>query len=398
MENQKSQSLLEILKIDNKCTGCGACASICPVEAITMSYDTEGFYYPEVNFQLCTDCKLCEQKCHVLSSPIKQPTPSFTSYMCWTKDVKLRKASSSGGMFSMLANTILNEGGVVFGARYNYEKERLEHDHTDNYDLSEFRKSKYIESYTGHTFAIVKQFLKDGRMVLFCGTPCQIMGLKAYIGQKYKEKLLLVDFICHGVPSNLHFTEYKHMVEAKVKSKIISFDFRPKNDKRGWHASNIQLDFINEKRLDELYPENLYYTAFQKNTLLRKPCYSCEYCNYHASDITIADFWGILRYKPEVDDDKGISLAIMNSTKGAIFFDKLESLMEREELPINAVEYAYEKRDADSYNINYRNVIAKEVIDKGYIATMKRLYSKKIKYYKIRKNLSRVKRFFIKKK
>ncbi len=398
MENKKGQSPLKILNIDDECTGCGACASICPVDAITMAYDAEGFYYPQVDFDVCTDCKLCEKNCHVLNTAAKQATPSFTPYMCWSKDEGLRMVSTSGGMFSMFANSVLDEGGVVFGARYNYEQERLEHDHTDNYDLSEFRKSKYIESYTGKAFSELKQFLKDGRMVLFCGTPCQIVGLKTYLGDKYEDQLLLVDFICHGVPSNLHFTEYKQMIEAKKNSKVISLDFRPKDDKRGWHASNMQMEFINNKKLDELYPENLYYTAFQKNILLRKACYSCDYPNFHSSDITIADFWGIHRYKSEIDDDKGISLVMINSNKGRSFFDKLETLMEKEELPISAVEYAYKKRDKEGFNLDYRNIIAKEVVDRGYITTMKRLYGKGIRSYKIRRALSKIKRIVIKKK
>ena len=173
---------LRILNIKDKCTGCGACVSICPKAALTIDYNDEGFYYPHLKQDLCIDCKSCEKVCHVLNIKIpEQPPRQYAAYMCKSHNKELIRKSSSGGMFSTLASHVLKQGGVVYGARYNYDIERLEHCSTDNCSLDELRKSKYIESYTGDIFKKVGENLRKGRMVLFCGTPCQIAGLTSYL-------------------------------------------------------------------------------------------------------------------------------------------------------------------------------------------------------------------------
>ena len=238
--------LLKILHIEDTCTGCGACVSTCPKHALTLSYDREGFYYPQIDIDKCVNCHVCENSCHVLNAQVPaSPSLNFKAYMIKAKDKDVVRKSSSGGAFTLLANIILEDGGIVYGARYNYDKERLEHCSSDKCSMDELRKSKYIESFLGETFKDVREQLLTGRKVLFCGTPCQIEGLHYYLETKKTDtsNLLLVRFICHGVPANQFFTEYKHYEEKKHKSKMISFDFRPKTN--GWRSSDWKMTFAN---------------------------------------------------------------------------------------------------------------------------------------------------------
>ncbi len=395
MEKQKNKRTLDILKIDDTCTGCGACANVCPTSAITMAYDAEGFYYPQVDFDVCIDCYQCERQCHVLDKNPKKQEHNFTSYMCWAKDEELRMNSSSGGLFSVIAAYVLKQGGVVFGARYNYKEERLEHANTEDYDLSEFRKSKYIESFTGDTFSQAETFLKEGRFVLYCGAPCQIVGLKTYLHNKEWDNLILLDFICHGVPANKHFTEYKHFEEKMQKSKINHLDFRPKGEMKGWSGASLKFTLKTGNVVYKTNADSLYYKSFYGNAFLRKSCYQCDYTHRPASDITLADFWGIYKYKPELNDNKGISLALLNTAQGSRVFDIINNELESEELPQSAVEYVFKERTIEAFNLEKRNMNAKAAEENGFISTMKQMYGKDISRYKIRRKLSVVKKFIL---
>jgi len=391
MEKKKNNYSLAITGIKDMCTGCGACANICPVNAIDMAYDEEGFYCPVVDVNLCIGCLKCERHCHVLSLERKDGSLSFAPYMCWAKDEDLRYKSTSGGVFSLLADAILVKGGVVFGARYNFEKERLEHNHTDNFDLSEFRKSKYAESTTLNTFTEVKAFLSSGRYVLYCGTPCQIVGLKTFLTGTNVSKLVLVDFICHGVPSCKHFFDYIKHLERKFSDKVKSFDFRPKEKMSGWRVANVHINMQKGRVLDVLHYEDLYARPFQENLLLRKSCYKCSITQLHEADLTLGDFWGIRRYKPEIDDDCGISLVVVNSAKGEKAFGAIEeSKMESEKLPVSAVTYAYKPREEMRYDLKKRAVIAEEVKEKEFVKVMIRKYGRDIFCRKVKRNVRRM--------
>lgn len=252
---------LRILDIKDSCTACGACVSSCPKQALQLAYDDEGFYFPQLNVSKCVDCKSCEKVCHVLRAPrLLHVSQKYKAFMVKANDAEIVKSSSSGGVFTILANYVLSKKGVVFGARYNFDKERLEHCSTDNCSLIELRKSKYIESYVGTSFKEVLTNLKNERMVLFCGTPCQIDGLSQFLRtrQVNTKNLLLVRFVCHGVPSNKFFAEYKHFEERKYGSKMNSFDFRPKT--RGWRNSDWKMSFENGKTIGG--PYYYFYSSF----------------------------------------------------------------------------------------------------------------------------------------
>lgn len=379
---------IKILHINEKCTGCGACTSICAKEALDLKYNKEGFYYPTLDVSKCVGCHLCEKACHVLSKPITDETDrNYTPYMIKAKDNELISKSSSGGIFSLIANKVLEDGGIVFGARYNFEKERLEYCNTDECTLDELRKSKYIESYLGNTFALVRTQLCNGRKVFFCGTPCQVKGLLTYLETRKTntEHLITARFICHGVPSNRFFTEYKHWKERKEGSKITSFDFRPKT--RGWRTSNIVLKLQNGRTIDELYQENYYYYYFQHNYLLRTCCYNCKMLNELQGDFTIADFWGIYMYDIDCKDNEGISLVLSQTLKSEDILQSIKANCNIKELPQDAIDYIYKDSESKKALLAKRAEMMREVIQIGYIRHAIKRVKKDILKFKIKNKI-----------
>lgn len=379
---------IKILHLDDKCTGCGACTSICAKRALTLEYNKEGFYYPLLDAGKCVECRLCEKACHILNKPInKEKDRNFTPYMLKANDEDLVNKSSSGGIFSLIANEVLNEGGIVYGARYNFEKERLEHCSTDECSLDELRKSKYIESYIGNTFADVRKQLNTNRKVFFCGTPCQVKGLLTYLETKktYIENLITARFICHGVPSNKFFTEYKHWKEKKVGSKITDIDFRPKT--RGWKTSNIVLKLQNGRTVDELYQENYYYYYFQHNYLLRTCCYNCKMLNEKQGDFTIADFWGISMYDKDCKDNKGISLVLSQTSKAKDILQSIKVDCSIIELPQNAIDYIYKDPESKKVLLAKRTEMMREVIEIGYMRHAIKMVKKDILKFKLKNRI-----------
>lgn len=371
----KNKLLIE--DISDTCTACGSCINICPKQCLTMEYDEEGFLYPYVDRDKCITCHACELNCHVINPP-KQTFEKASDiyYAGWHNDESIRENSSSGGAFTLFAEYILANGGIVFASRYNGERERLEFADTDHYPLSAFRKSRYIESNTLTVFNSVKEEVLKGRFVLFCGTPCQISGLVKFLRKK-PENLLLMDFICHGVPSNYLFTLYKRQFERK--DKITNVDFRYKNFKRnlGWHQLNLRLEFANQS--EKIIPEKKCsnYRLFFTNTLLRKSCYKCSYLEKKLSDITIADFWGVLNVDNIIDDNKGISLLILHTEQIIEFFNKVRSNGIFYELQEDSIQYAFKNR-AESYSLKARSEAAAKVKYYGYLPYLKKMYGRQI--------------------
>lgn len=243
---------LRILDIDNYCTGCGACASVCPKDALSIASKPNliGFYYPTVNDNKCVQCGLCEKVCPKLTpSDDKKQDEPLAAFMLQASDDEVLEKSSSGGVFSVLAQEVINRGGVVWGSAYNYELERLETISTENTSLDKLRKSKYIETYSGNIFREVKQQLKAGRWCLFVGTPCQVTGLNRFLRQTKtpQDKLLTVRFVCHGVPSNEYFNNTKSHLEKNNKGRFVNFDFRSKVN--GWRGGEFcRLSLIMEEQ------------------------------------------------------------------------------------------------------------------------------------------------------
>lgn len=370
--------MLKIQNIDSVCSGCCACYNICPNSAITIVERNGGFYYPEVNEEICVTCGLCERTCPAISQENKRETIFFKPYMFKSMDEDIVYNSSSGGLFTALAEWILAKGGIVYGARYNYQTRRLEHSSTDECDLQDLKKSKYIESYIGDTYKNVKTSILADRYVLFVGTPCQVAGLYKYLGRlNSSDKLCTVDFVCHGVPSNRHFSEYVRYEEHRHKSNLIYYDFRPKDN--GWKGRVLKLKFANGESRLQPFRNNYFYYAFNRNWMLRESCYNCSVLHKGFSDITIGDFWGIRNIEEYKDEDKGMSMAVTHTPKGELFFSKVAECNFSKALSKEDVVYAYDNRSSDQrYDLKRRKQLLAEVSNKGYMSVVKKHYWKEM--------------------
>ena len=370
------------------CTGCFACANACPKDAITLPPNEEGFYFPTIDSNKCIDCGLCDTVCPQLNV-CEHMYSMQKAYYGWSKNEKVRKNSSSGGLFYYLAESTLMDNGIVYGASFNYEGViRLECHSTDEVALSELMRSKYVQSYIGYAFRNIRKDLQTGRQVLFCGTPCQVAGLKTYLNKGY-ENLLCVDFICHGVPS-MDLLQ-KHLAFIGIRN-VKEINFRPKN--RSW-VDDFEIKYtcdsekkIRLRRIPWEFDE--YFCAFQNYKNIRRSCRNCSYCNgSRAADITMADFWGIKKYRPDLWDARGQSLIIVNTPKGentVLSLTKVNELV-LETLPVEYAKYVYERdrrspespyqnsvRDqflSDVYSIGYSKALAKHSLSKSSSAVLK---------------------------
>lgn len=332
------------IKEKHNCCGCSACVLVCPKQCISMSADKEGFLYPQVDGAICIDCGLCDKVCPVINQ--EEPREPLAVYAAKNNNEEIRLKSSSGGIFTLLAEQIIAEGGVVFGARFN-ESWEVVHDYTETIEgLEPFRGSKYVQSVIGDNFIKAKQFLKDGRKVLFSGTPCQIAGLKKFLRKEY-ENLLTVEVVCHGVPSPMvwrDYLDYKRAKRAVGKNTVSSslnelpviagISFRDKTN--GWKKFAFKISYAASKAAEnslsksadntnyEITPfsEDLFMKGFLKNLYLRPSCYHCAARQGKSgADISIADYWGIQSIHPEIDDDKGTGLILINTKQGANYFN-----------------------------------------------------------------------------
>lgn len=311
-----------MINIKNKadCCGCTACASICPHKAITMKPDSLGFLYPKVDTNKCTDCGLCEKVCAFNSNYDKNlnlDTPE--TYGARHKDIKEVETSRSGAAFIAISDWILEQGGVVYGVGYE-DHFRVAHKRAvTKKQRNEFKGSKYVQSDLGDIFIQVKKDLRDGRIVLFSGTPCQTSGLNSFIGKKYRQNLYLVDIVCHGVPSPYIWRDYISYYERKYKKRIVSVDFR---DKKLYGWRDHKETFILDNGLKINPKHNPFTELFYKHIMLRQSCGNCHFCNTtRPSDITIADFWGWEKTNSDFNkDNKGISLLLINTEKGKCLF------------------------------------------------------------------------------
>ncbi len=291
----------------NICTGCRACEKRCPINAIKMVEDKKGFLYPEVDEKICIKCGLCARICPTNNKETEKEKRAYATY---NKDEKIRLDSSSGGIFDILAKHIIKKGGVVFGAAFDKDF-NVKHIYIDNIkDVYKLRKSKYVQSDTTDTFETAKKILDEGKYVYYSGTPCQIEGLKSYLGKEY-DKLVTQDIICHGVPSPRVWREY-----LKYKAiNIQDINFRSK-EKSSWEEYQFKIVYNNKEEYED-HNKNIFMRLFLSDLILRDSCYNCKFKKENReSDFTLADFWGIDKTNKQMNDHKGISLLIINSPKG----------------------------------------------------------------------------------
>ena len=322
------------IKDKKDCCGCHACASICAKHCITMQSDEEGFLYPVVDKDACTDCGLCEKVCPIINQ--SEPRKPLKVYAAKNKNEEIRCQSSSGGIFTLLAEKVINEGGVVFGARFD-ENWNVVHSWTDTIEgIAAFRGSKYVQSTIGGTYREAKEFLKQGRKVLFSGTSCQITGLKKFLRKEY-DNLLAVDVVCHGVPSPKIWREY---LESLHISNIGTISHKDKAT--GWRGYSFS---VKNTEGELIYTENAsrnkYLRAFVSNLTLRPSCFLCpSKSGKSLSDITLADYWGVEHLLPQMDDNKGTSFICVNTLRGVDIINQLDVMFinvdYQESIPYNS--------------------------------------------------------------
>ena len=310
----------------SECCGCYACISACPTACISMKQTSEGFSYPSIeDVSKCISCGLCSKVCPVEQRIEKEDSSLF--YAAYTKDKSIISNSSSGGIFGELAIYFLDHGGVVFGASLN-EKHCLSHiSISTKEDLYKLQSSKYIQSEIGNSYQECEAFLKSGKIVFFTGTPCQIQGLKLYLKKTY-DNLFTADVICHGVPSQKMFDAYVAYLEKKHKAKLVDINFRDKK-RNGWSITlRYTMQFPSGRKKDYYLISKLseYFSGFLGGYISRESCYKCQFSSLkRPGDITMGDFWGYQKTRPELRHDEGLSIILVNSEKGEqmlCFLDK----------------------------------------------------------------------------
>ena len=331
---------MKIEEIRDICTGCTACANICPKKCIEIKFDDEGFYYPFIDHSQCIECKKCESVCHCIE---KRPCESQKySYYGFVNDDAIRSKSSSGGAFYALAQSVIKQGGNVYGAAFDYDDKLLKHMSSDDVGTEPLLKSKYTESFLGDIFSSVQKDIDSKRRVLFCGTPCQAAGLRHYV--KDPDNLLIIcDFVCHGIPSSKLLCE--HLQSIGYYDGLTEIDFRPKE--YGWTNKYFTLKKGKKKRTVPYNCDFFYQGFMTSNVFLRKSCYNCQYRNTHYSDLTVADFWGWRNCEGVKNDERGLSLIVAHNQHGNAAVHSIENF---NLYPIDNKysEYAFANKDFSS--------------------------------------------------
>jgi coenzyme F420-reducing hydrogenase beta subunit len=319
------------------CCGCNACASVCPTASITLVADDEGFVYPSVEESSCIRCGACLRVCPIINR--SKRGIETRAFGCINTAEADRRASSSGGVFSALAERVLLKGGVVYGAAFDPDL-NVRHQRFDAVDdLDSLRRSKYVQSDINITFKSAKQDLLSGRQVLFCATPCQIAGLQQYLGKPYPN-LLSVDLVCHGVPSPKVWRHYLEFKARQHDSQVAKAEFRDK--RKGWKAYRTTFVFKDGQTETTHHALDCYMRLFLTETISRPSCHDCRFKAMHhrASDITLADFWGVGRCEPSLNDPQGVSLVLTHTHKGQQAFDASSvALITREVDPQSALKH-----------------------------------------------------------
>lgn len=367
---------MRIEKHKNDCCGCAACASICPRKAITMKPDALGFLYPVVDESLCIDCGRCVKVCSFKNN---YDTPfrldAIKAYAGRHRDLKQVNKSQSGAAFVVLSDYILAQGGVVYGVGYEDKFSPVHKRATTVEERDEFRGSKYVQSDMTGIIPQIKQDLKDGKLVMFTGTACQVSAVSAYFGKSsLRERLFLMDIVCHGVAAPYVWRDYIDFLESNGQ-KLASVNFR---DKRygGWHYGEETFTYVNGCT-------QFYHYHFYSLINLRYSCYQCPYTNYkRTSDITVADFWGVEK-SCAADlgvDNKGCSLFLVNTDKGVIWFDKAKDTLEYLPVPIEQTSQLHLR--VPSVMHKDRAKFENDYATKGFAYVRKKYGEVGINYYK----------------
>lgn len=305
-----SKENVSILRKD-ECCGCTACYASCPTKAIEMQPDEEGFFYPHIDDHACIACGKCLRVC----KDVRMHTEPQTIYACWSNDDTLRARSSSGGIFSLLAEQVLDNGGAVCAVGYSNDcKECLHKIITSKEKLDDLRRAKFVQSKKCDVYSQVKVYLQTGKQMLFCGTPCEVGGLRQFLMKDYGN-LLTCDLICGCVSSPMVYRTYIEYLNEKFLSEAVSVNFKDK--RKGWRGKSIAVRFKDGQEYYNSILDDDYCVSFHSRYNIRPSCFNCKYRNLlRTSDLTLGDFWAIEQYKKEYDDNKGTSFVVTNTQKG----------------------------------------------------------------------------------
>lgn len=304
------ERIKRLIKKKEECCGCGVCAAICPVGAIRMVQDHEGFFYPCIDHAACIECGLCVDGCVLKNRQTEEHANSYFGVQA--KNNKIRYSSSSGGFFSILAEYVLSRQGIVYGAGYDSEMNVLHKGVQEIYQMEQIKRTKYVQSNMEGIYHKIQKHLENGRLVLFCGTPCQTHALKSFLQKSY-EKLITVDLICYGVPSPGIWKKYVNYIERKHGGKMTDFSFRDKRNGDNGHICSYKID--GKEYVGSLYNDK-YCMLYFMNLILRPSCHKCIFCSVERdSDFTIGDFWGIENVRQDMDDGMGTSVVITHTLR-----------------------------------------------------------------------------------
>lgn len=373
------------LKAKKDCSGCAACEAACGHGCITMVTDEEGFAYPAVDASKCVNCGLCDRACPIINIPDSNTVGEVIAAK--NRNEKQRLQSSSGGVFRLLAEKVIDAGGVVVGCRFN---ERMEARHTVAATLDELEplmSSKYVQSDTRGIFREVRSLLRQGRKVLFCGVPCQVAALKNFLVKPY-EDLLTVDVLCHGVPSPKVFREYRESLEMRYGAPAGKVSFRSKE--KSWKRLYINVVFKNSRRHFLYSGYDSYMRLFLSDRLQRPSCFYCPYNKLsRPGDISLGDFWGIGRSHYEFDDNKGVSMVLINNDKGQKMWDEVadETIWFASDIPTAVAGNKVLVQHLPS--IAERNEFYDYYVGHGYAAAIRRFSPEAKAVYRLYKNFMR---------
>ena len=315
-----------MLTVDyEKCTGCGACVQRCPKRCISWTEREFGFRYPQIDKDACVNCGQCEKVCPI--DKALEVSAEQKAYAAVHKDDEVLAKSTSGGAFTAIADAVFAQGGIVYGAAM-LDGMQVKHIRTSGKDDFEgLRSSKYLQSDTGTTYQMVEKDLKQGKTVLYSGTPCQIDGLKNFLGKDY-ENLYTVDIVCHGVGSQAYFDKYMDYARERY-GKIKALRFRSK-EYAGWSCGGVVVVVDSSdclKKIPYRDFDNYYYSYFLSGDIYRKSCYSCKYANTNrVGDFTLGDYWGVEALNLPLQTKNGCSLLLVNNRHAMLLLDEIESL------------------------------------------------------------------------
>lgn len=313
-------------QLSSICSSCAACANVCSRHAISMELNAEGFYRPVIDSSKCVECGVCARACPWLNEVVNSngSVKAPRTIAAFTKDEAVRMVSSSGGLFTELAKAVLKEGGCVVGVA-QLGVRTFGHIVIDSFaDLSKLQGPKYVQADPGQVYREVWSLLKNGRKVLFSGTPCQVAALYAVLGKAACENLWTVDVVCHGTPSVKVWRKYVEEIECVAKSKLIRIDFRSKQT--GWKRYSLHCEFNDGEKKYVYFRDDIFMKLFLLRICQNESCTNCHYRKLpRIADITLGDFWGVANYHPEMDDNKGTSVVLLNTAHGEFLFNSISN-------------------------------------------------------------------------